>query len=129
MKSALLLLPLITGCIVVPVDNGFPPRIDSAVSFVAFDAGYRDDVFTFEATVTDPDGDLDFVFADVVDDVTGNVVDTFDLFDQGGAFWASDWLVSTTYLDPYFYPDYSVDLVAVDFENNTDVVTVLPGIY
>lgn len=90
-------------------------------------AGYNDYVWWFEADAYDDDGTEDVmqVYADVYDDYTGEWVDGFDLAPDGGATWFSAWVGSSTYLD-CTWPGYVVDITAVDYANESDVVTLYP---
>lgn len=136
---------LLTGCIYVRdrdvyvddddrpivVDVNDAPWVLDGWAGCWFDRGARDDVWTFEATVDDPDGPYDVVsvWADVYDDLSGELVESFELYPSDDpTFWYSDWLGSTTWLDCY-YPFYSVDLVAYDSYDDYDILTVVPATY
>ncbi len=114
-----------------PVLNA-PPVVLDAYAGVYFDDYYYDDIWVFEATVDDADGPLDVieVFADVYDDRTGVLVDSFELFpaENDPFFWYSDWYGSSTFLDP-FYRNYSVDIIAYDAYEGYDAVTVWADTY
>lgn len=126
-----------SGCIVYE-DGGPPP--DPYVNYAPFvewaDAGcywddyYRDDIWYFEADVTDPNGALDVVavYADVYD-ARGEWADSFELYPtQDPVYWFSDWLGSSTWLDCY-YSGYEVDFVAYDSFDAYDVLTIRPATY
>jgi hypothetical protein len=128
-----LLLPAVSGCLVydydddtytepggtviVVEDGNYDPYVVSAAAYVYFDDYYYDDIWTFEATVDDPNGVLDVigVWADVYDEYAGGVlVESFELYPTSDPyFWFSDWFGSSTYLDP-FWPGYTVDFVVYD---------------
>jgi hypothetical protein len=128
--AALLALP---GCYVYTDDPGPAAPHNAAPAFTYADAGcypddyYRDFVWYFDSDVTDPDGanDVSEVYADVYDSYNGEWVDGFDLYREDGVTWYSAWVGSTTYLD-CTYPDYVVDLTAVDIFGASDVATVDP---
>jgi hypothetical protein len=129
----------LSGCVVhtsdrvdqvVVVDNYIPEILDAEAG-VFWDAGARDDVWYFDATVDDFDGpgDVVQVWADVYDDVTGLPVDSYPLDPTVDLeFWTLELYGSTTVLDP-FYPYYSVDIVAYDSFDDYDIITVLPLTY
>lgn len=136
-----LLLAAGTGCIIVDAD-GPPPRppvvpvnnapvVYDAVAGCYFDAYNRDDIWYFDATVDDLDGPFDIVsgYADVVDSVTGELIQSFELYPTDDPYrWFSDWLASTTWLD-CTYPFYVVDFVIYDAADAADVLTVVPLTY
>ncbi|MFT4979649.1 MAG: hypothetical protein ACI8S6_005561 [Myxococcota bacterium] len=142
--SAIIALAAFTtsGCVVYsdvdepgPVVNqptpNFSPYINSADAGCYYDAGYRDDIWYFEADVDDGNGPLDVVavYADVYDGYTGQWVETFELYPTNNAhIWFSDWLGSSTWLDCY-YRGYEVDIIAYDAYDAFDVLTVLPYTY
>ena len=70
------------------------------------------------------------VYADVFDECRGGtLIESFELFPTNDSFvWFSDWLGSSTYLDP-FSPCYTVDLVAYDSYDAVDVMTVTAETY
>ena len=79
----------------------------------------------------DADGvyDVVSVWADVYDDWSGELVQTFELYPTNDPrVWYSDWLVSTTWIDCW-YPSYSVDLVAYDSVDAAGVLTIWPEVY
>lgn len=132
----------LTGCVfvdpsppvhhdpVVVVTNS-PPVVFDGWSACSFDAGYNDDIWSFEADVDDADGVLDVVqvWADVYDDNTGELVRSFELYPGADpAVWYADFLASTTYLDCW-YGGYSVDLVAYDSLDDYGVLTIYPDTY
>lgn len=125
-----LLLPL-GGCIFYA--DGAPPPVNSAPWFDFADAGcfwdngYRDYVWYFDVDANDDVGPRGViaVWADVYDDGSGELADSFDLEPEPGKSWYSAWIGSTTYLDPT-YPFYSVDLSAQDEEGAIGTQTVYP---
>lgn len=142
MKNAVALMLLAPGCVVysydvqqdpppVYVDNYAPILVDGYAG-VFFDTFYGDDVWTFEATVDDPDGAFDIlgVWADVYDEYRGGVlVESFELYPTDDPyFWYSDWFGSTTFLDP-FYSGYTVDIVVYDQYESFDFITVWADTY
>jgi hypothetical protein len=105
------------------------PFIEWADAACGWDDGYRDFVWTFEAEVTDWDGDVVTVVADVYDTWDGRWVDGFELgWDPGYGTWFSDWIGGLTALD-CGYPDYVVDFTAIDGRDAQDVVTVYPVVF
>lgn len=141
---ALGLVPSLVGCVVVGASDTTPPPSDccyapppsapvnyapivySGDAGVYWDSYNRDDVWYFDASVDDPDGvyDVSSVYADVYDDWTGQFIDTFELYPTSDPYtWSSDWLGSSTYLDPW-YNDYSVDLVVYDSFGDSASTTV-----
>ena len=122
----------LSGCYVY-TDRPVAPRNASPV-FTYADAGcapdeyYDDFVWYFDADVEDFDGanDVVEVYADVYDSWNGEWVDGFDLYAEGGVTWYSAWVGRSTYLD-CTYPDYVVDLTAVDIYGATDVIAVVPA--
>lgn len=121
-----LLLTGLNGCVVYS-DDGYtstpgpgtvvtnaPPYILDAAAWVYYDPYYADDIWALEATVDDANGigDVIGVWADVWD---GDVlVESFELYPTDDPYyWYSDWLGSTSYLDP-FWPNYQVDFVVYD---------------
>ncbi len=141
------LLVTAAGCIVyednpdtvyVVDDNDAPvvvynaaPYVFDAYSGCYFDRGYRDDIWFFDAWVDDPDGALDVVqvWADVYDDWTGQLIESFELYPtQNPQQWYSDWLVSSTWLDCW-YDGYSVDIVAYDSFEAWGASTIWPSTY
>jgi len=146
---AVLALPLLnaTGCVVysydtveedtgytdvIIVEDNYAPIVLDGYSFVYWDHGYRDDIWEFEAMVDDPDGPYDVVavWADVYDECRGGqLIESFELYPTNDPYiWFSDWLGSSTYLDP-FSDCYSVDLVAYDSFDAADVLTVWAETY
>jgi hypothetical protein len=142
--APLLALVATSGCIVhshdryeepgtvIIVEDNRGPLVHDAYAGVFWDDYYFDDVWTFEAQVDDPDGPYDVigVWADVYDEYRGGVlVESFELYPTNDPyFWASDWMGSTTYLDP-FYDGYTVDIVAYDSYEDFDWVTVWADTY
>jgi len=137
--SALALATLATGCVVYETPRArtgpaphtvlnYAPEIVDADAGCYFDRRHRDDIWVFEAIVDDPNGvyDVVAVWADVWDDFDGTLVESFELFPTNDPFvWFSDWLGSTTWLG-CGYDLYSVDFVAYDSLEATDVLTVYP---
>jgi hypothetical protein len=123
LPTAGLALALASGCVVYADDqnHGGPvvvgnsaPYVTGADAYVYYDPYYFDDIWTFEAWVDDPDGvyDVIAVWADVYDGPV--LVESFELYPTNDPYyWWSDWLGSTTRLDP-FWGGYSVDIVAYD---------------
>ena len=132
---------LTTGCIVVesdydtgydePVVLNYAPEVLFAEAGCYWDNSYRDDIWYFEAEVTDMDGayDLTQVWADVYDEWDGTLVESFELYPtEVPGLWFSDWLGSTTWLD-CFYQDYTVDFIAYDTFEDVGYSTVVPYTY
>jgi hypothetical protein len=127
----LALLPL-AGCIVYSDEPSAPPVntapwFDYADAGCFWDNGYQDFVWYFDVDANDDlgPGDVTAVWADVYDDGTGDIADSFDLSPEPGKSWYSAWIGSTTYLDPS-YPAYSVVLSAQDQQGAIGTQTVLP---
>ncbi len=142
----------LTGCVVysddydepdtviVYEDTAPPPPapVNVAPVVLAGDAGvywddyYYDDVWYFEAEVDDLDSPYDVVsvWADVYDENRGGqYVESFELYPTDDPYyWYSDWLGSSTYLDP-FYDGYTVDIVAYDSYDEFDYVTIWAATY
>jgi hypothetical protein len=137
-------LAVTTGCIYVDDNDPPPPSAPviiepvNAAPYVLdgfsgcfYDSYNRDDVWYFDASTDDPDGVFDVVqvWADVWDDRTGELVQSFELYPTDDPYiWYSDWLVSTTFLDCW-YPFYSVDIVAYDAFDAYGAITILPDTY
>lgn len=128
------LLSLSSACVIVDEDPPAPPPnyapyIDWADAGCYWDDYNGDFIWYFQGDVFDDNGvgDVESVWADVYD-ARGTLVETFRLFNEGGSFWFSDWLQYSTYLDCY-YGGYQVDIVAYDWAEAYDVVTVLPATY
>jgi hypothetical protein len=132
-------LPMAAAALALPAcyyvhDDGPPAPVDTAPYITYADAGcywddyYRDYVWYFDVDVEDVEGakDVVAVYADVYDEWDGSWVDGFDLYYEGGVTWYSAWVGHTTYLD-CGYPDYVVDITAVDSWNDADVVSVYPA--
>ena len=118
------------GGTVYPEPN-YAPYINYGDAGCYYDPGYRDDIWYFEADVSDGNGPLDVVavYADVYDGFTGQWVESFELYPTNDPYiWFSDWLGGTTWLD-CFYRGYEVDFVAYDAYDAFDVITVLPYTY
>ena len=123
---------LLSGCLVYGDE---PAPVRNATPFISYaDAGcypddyYHDFVWYFDSDVEDADGanDVSEVYADVYDDWTGEWVDGFELYPEGGITWYSSWVGSSTWLD-CTYSGYIVDISAVDIFGATDVVSVVPA--
>jgi len=111
--------------------SNYSPWVEWAEAGCYWDSFYYDDIWYFEADVSDPDGPLDVVavYADVYDVYYGTFVDSFELFPTSNPYvWQSEWLGHTTYLD-CFYSGYEVDIVAYDYYDAYDVLTVWPYTY
>ena len=130
---SVLLLASVSGCIVYS-DGGPPaPPANSAPWFEYADAGcfwdggYADYVWYFDADVDDDLGTIDVqaVWADVYDDATGELADSFELYPEVGKTWYSAWIGRTTWLDPA-YPYYAVVLGAQDSEGAIGSTEVYP---
>ena len=130
---AIALATLATGCIVVDDDRpggvvNYAPEILDADAGCYWDSYYYDDIWYFEAAVDDLDGprDVEAVWADVYDEWSGDLVESFELYPTNDPhIWFSDWLGSSTWLDCMYY-DYTVDIVAYDSFDDSDWVTVIP---
>ena len=110
------------------VVTNISPYVDDASAYVYFDPQADDDVWAFDAFVSDGNGiaDVTQVWADVYDDFRGGgePVESFELFQTSDPHeWYSDWLGSTTRLDP-FYDGYSVDFVVYDAFEDFGYLTV-----
>ena len=116
-----------TTTVYVPVNAA--PYVVEAEAYVFFDPVHDDDVWAFEAVVDDEDGigDVIGVWADVYD---GDVLlETFELYPTEDPYvWYSEWLGSTSTLDP-FWPGYSVDFVVYDTYEDFGWVTVTAATY
>ncbi len=139
LRAALALVLALPACVVydsdvvtpAPTYANNPPYIDWAEASCGWDGYVRDNVWVFEAGVSDWDGagDIVAVVADVYDTWDGRWIDGFELaWDPAYGTWYSDWLGSTTYLD-CGYPDYVVDFTAFDRFDDADVVSVAPGYF
>jgi len=135
----------LTGCVVyeepgyeevvvydAPPPVNYAPTVLSGDAGVYWDEGYYDDVWYFQASVDDADSPYDVisVWADVYDEYAGGVyVESFELYPTDDPYvWYSDWLGSTTILDP-FYAGYTVDIVAYDTYEDFDYLTVWAATY
>lgn len=132
----------LTGCMVVadndpqpapqpPVYVNHLPVVVDAAAYVYWDAYNYDDVWYFESMVDDLDGvyDVNQVWADVYDERSGTLVDSFELYpSQDPYVWWSDWLGSSTRLDP-FNPGYTVDFTVYDALGDFSVATVWAETY
>jgi hypothetical protein len=131
--AALFALATLPGCFVY-ADSDAPGPRNTAPYFTYAEAGcypddyYHDFVWYFDADVQDGEGanDVSEVYADVFDSWTGEWVDGFELYPEGGVIWYSAWVGSSTWLD-CTYAGYEVDFTAVDIFGATDVVTVIPA--
>ncbi|MEM6926008.1 MAG: hypothetical protein AAF602_03690 [Myxococcota bacterium] len=145
MRNALLLTSIAalgSACIVTPVTPGrpgggggvifnAPAGFDAVFAEISLGVAPRDDLLLLDAEVFDPDGigDVAVVFVEIYDDYTGFFVDSFDLIPQTSFLWQETIPVFQTNLDPYYYPDYSIDFVVQDFQGEGEIVNVLPDIY
>ncbi len=105
--------------------KNYAPVIDVADASCYWDDYYADDVWWFQADVTDPNGldDITGVYADVYDGQTGEWVDAFELYyDQGDTFYSA-WQGRSTYLDCGYY-DYLVDFTPEDTAGPGEVYTI-----
>lgn len=130
-----LTLAIFPGCIFVnhDVDHNDPPVYTNAIPQVIdgyagcdYDASLQADLLIFDAIVDDLDGlgDVTQVWADVYDERTNELIQSFELFPTDDpSYWYSDWLAGTTYVDCW-YPDQSVDLVVYDRSEDYDILTV-----
>ena len=109
--------PLVVEEVVVVEEANYAPEVIGADAFVYYDPVYADDIWAFEATVDDLNGPFDVVsvWADIYDESAGGVwVESFELYPTNDPYlWYSDWLGSTTWLNPY-HVGYTVDIVAYD---------------
>lgn len=135
------LLTATMGCIIIDADDdqvvvdqpvyNTPPAVYDGEAGCYYDRNNRDDIVWFEAWVDDADGwrDVMSVWADVYDDSTGQLVQTFELYPTDDPnLWFSDWLVSTTWIDCW-YPWYSVDLIAYDSFDEAGGLLIYPATY
>lgn len=123
--------PVIVDSPAVIVETNIAPWVDDAAAGCFYDAMSMDDIWYFEALVDDPDGVFDVaqVWADVYDDRSGELVQSFELYPTNDPYlWYSDWLASSTWLNCW-YDLYSVDIVAYDQFDDWSAVTVLPLTY
>jgi len=110
---------------VFEVTNAVPQVIDGYAG-CDYDRALQSDIVVFDAIVDDLDGlrDVTQVWADVSNERTGELIESFELFPTDDAsYWYSDWLAGTTLVDCW-YPDQSVDLVVYDRAESYDVLTV-----
>jgi hypothetical protein len=144
MSRVLIVLALSTlgGCIVHVHDGeeevfhttivNDAPIVLTADAGVFWDQQLYDDVWYFDASVTDANGPYDVVavWADVYDVFRGDVlVESFPLYPSSDAtFWTSEWLGSSVPLDP-FYGGYVVDIVAYDSFDAIGVLVLDPAVY
>lgn len=134
------LLALSTGCIFIkevdrrdgfvdpdpPVFTNFAPEVYDGVALCEYSAADFDDILFVDAVVDDPNGagDVVQVYADVYDERSGQLVQSFPLYPTNDpGYWFSDWLVSSTVIDCW-YPDYTVDLVAYDHSDAYGALTI-----
>jgi hypothetical protein len=112
--------PIYVDDVVVVDTSNYAPDVIGADAFVFYDGFYGDDIWTFEATVDDLNGPYDVVqvWADIYDESAGGVlIESFELYPTNDPYvWYSDWLGSSTWLDP-FHGGYTVDIVAYDSFN------------
>lgn len=119
-----------TTTVWVPANEA--PYVSDGAAFVFYDPVSDDDVWAFEAVVDDPDGvgDVIGVWADVYDEGNGGrLMESLELFPTEDPYvWYSEWLGSTSTLDP-FYTEYAVDLVVYDTFEDFGWLTVVPTTY
>jgi hypothetical protein len=133
----------LTGCVVVadndpqppppppPVFVNHVPVVVDAAAYVYWDDYNYDDIWYFQSTVDDMDGvyDVNQVWADVYDERSGTLIDSFELYpSQDPVTWWSDWLGSSTSLDPC-YGGYTVDFTVYDAIGDFSVSTVWADTY
>jgi hypothetical protein len=134
MRSPIIAAALLSlsACIVYDTDTRPAPINDAPIITWAeagcfWDSYAYDWVWYFDADVTDPDGKGDVweVYADVLDDRTGQLVDSFLLADFGGGYWSTEWLQHQTWLD-CASGWYVVEFVAYDYMDYWDSYAVYP---
>ena len=126
------------ACVVVASDKeetylevNEAPYITSADAGCFYDDDFFEDVWYFDANVSDPNSDLDVVAAyfDVYDTWTGELEDTFALdATEDLNFWTTEWYESSTNLD-CFYDGYVIDVLAFDIYDEFDLITIIPDTY
>jgi hypothetical protein len=133
------LIAVLSGCIIVddndggyippaPVATNSTPWVDAANAGCAYDPSYNQDIWYFEAWTNDYDGAFDVVqvWADVYDDRSGALVESFALYPTDDpTYWYADYLTGLN----CWYPSYSVDLVAYDSWDAASAITILPATY
>ena len=128
-----------SGCIYVEDEGSGPktvvtnsaPVVSWADGGCYWDSYYYDDIWYFEADVSDADSvyDVVAVYADVYDSWDGSWADSFELYPTNDPYlWYSDWLGSSTYLS-CAYGDYVVDIVAYDSLDAYDIYSFAPLMY
>jgi len=139
------LLSLFTGCVVYsdgpappphgssapPVFVNSPPSVYGADAGCYWDSTTGQDRWYFQASADDPDGVYDVVdmWAYVYDEWDGSLVQSFELYPTDDAYtWYTDYPAQSTGLDCW-YSDYSVDFVAYDSYDDSDVMTVWANTY
>ena len=136
LTATTLFATLVSGCYVYESDvdphyestilNYAPDVIDGEAGCY-YDSYYGDDIWYFDALVDDLDGlgDITQVWADVYDEYDGQLVESFELYPTNDAMVLfSDWMGSSTYLSCY-YDNYTVDIVAYDYFEDMDYITVV----
>jgi hypothetical protein len=131
--ASLALLGLAAQSCMVYTNDTHPGPVNYAPVVVSGEAGcYWNDSaidydWYFDADLDDANGpdDITEVWADIYDDMTGEWVDSFELYWVDGYYWSSDWYQSVTWLD-CSYPYYSVDLVPYDFGGLFTATTFYP---
>ena len=118
-----LILLVASGCLVYssdrrpspPAEDNVAASVDWADASCYWDDRSNDDIWWFEADISDNNGldDMAGVYADVYDATSGEWVDAFELYYDGGQTWTSSWQGRSTYLDCDYY-NYIVDFVAED---------------
>lgn len=138
MKHFALALALLSGCIVVDSEShsnevvNYSPAVIYGEAGVYWDERNRDDIWFFEAEVDDHNGpgDIVKVWADVYDFDGGDLyIESFELYPTNDPWiWFSDWLGTSTWLDPYYH-GYVVDIVAYDSYEVPASLSVRPAVY
>lgn len=123
---------LIPACVVYDSDArpNTAPWVDYVEAGCLWDPAYGDDFWYFYAETDDPEGPMDvtWVWADVVDDWTGQTVESFDLVDLSAFEWYTEAPAHTTRLDCW-YPGYVVWFTAEDAVGQRTTVTTVPFTY
>ncbi len=115
----------------VVIDYNAAPQMLDAQAGCFWDRRLQDDVWYFDATADDADGPYDIVemWADVYDDITGELIESFELVPTEDPYlWSVEYMASSVYIDCW-YPWYSVDFVAIDAYEAWDSLLVYPETY
>ena len=143
--ASALIATLTSGCYVYTSDvdpyDSYDSGYDTVLNYAPdvldgeagcyYDGAYNDDIWYFDAVVDDFDGvsDVMQVWADVYDEYDGQLIESFELYrTDNGMAWFSDWMGSSTYLNCY-YSNYTVDIVAYDYWEDMDYITIIPFTY